>query len=225
MIVKRLIWTIFLVLAAGAALSALTLETVDLELGFTFYNNAVLANGYKNPSILMFNPGAAVNFAFGETGWFFKPAGWFSWTIYAVYDNFGANTPVATPVDPSDPDHMKTLGLMLDAPFGYAWEIQRWTLAVQGGPSIYLRFPLFSADFGNPDVAQFWQAFYGRAQFLHFNVGVWSSVPLTPAMELSLGLRTYMPLSNIWTADVPLGQGWLVGFVAGLRFDMEPKEP
>jgi len=212
---KRLFPLLLLVLAVSGSVSGLDWKAVDVDIAFTWQYNAELSNeNYgKYPSILMFNPGASFFADWdGEPGGlYFRPGGWFSWNTEDVHQG------IARPSDEAELSHMKVLGLMADAHFGYLFKAGRVDIGVQGGPSLYLRFPLWTAQEGDAEPDDFWKAYYGGAQFLYLGIASWVVIPISETMDFLPGLRFYQPLSNLWT-QAPFSHGIQAGLTASLRF-------
>ena len=213
---KRVLSILLLSLTAVAGVSSLDWQAVDAEIAFTWQYNAALDSTPqgKYPSILLFNIGAAVFADWdGEPGGlYFRPGGWFSWNTEDVYQG------VARPCDEAALDHMKVLGLMLDAHFGYQFKIGKVGIGVQGGPSFYLRFPLWTAQEGSAVPADFWQAYYYGGQFLYLGIVSWVAIPVSETMDVLPGLRFYQPLANFWTGAPP-AHGIQAALTVSLRFD------
>jgi len=224
--VKRLLPLLLVLLAVSGSVSGLDWQAVDAEIAFTWQYNAQLDNGDfgKYPSILMFNLGASffADWDGERGGLYFRPGGWFSWNTEDVYNG------VARHSEEAEIGHMKVLGLMADAPFGYVFKAGSVDIGVQGGPSLYLRFPLWTAQEGTAVPADFWKAYYGGAQFLYFGIASWATIPVSETMDFLPGLRFYYPLSNLWTA-APGAHNIQVALTAALRFDAfnitEKKQP
>lgn len=210
-----------MIITASGLSSALDWQAVDLDLAFTWQYNAQIGSdpAGKQPSELMFNIGASVYADWdGEHGGlYFKPGGWFSWNIEEVYQG------VARPTGEETNSHMKVLGLMADAPFGYLFQTGSIDIGLQGGPSLYLRIPLWTAQNGDGEPSEFWRAYYGEAQFLYLGIASWAAIPISDTMDFLAGLRFYYPLSNFWTA-APLAHGIQVGLTASLRFELADKQ-
>jgi hypothetical protein len=200
-------------LASG--LPALEWESLDVDFALSWqYNAPIGPTEDKYPSILMFNPGVSFLGSLGPGGLYFKPGAAVSWgTRDVVYG-------VARPAPPEAADHMKVLGLTLEAPIGYRLEAGSWTLGFQGGPALGLAFPLFPADGFTGDAADFWRAYYGKAQFLHLSLGAWGSVPVTDGIDLAVGLRSNLALSNLWVPEAPFFHGMTLSLVGSLRFGL-----
>jgi len=214
---KRL--AVFLVILLFSSIYSFSLDwkTVDLDLSTFWQYNAQIGTSPagKYPSVLKFTIGAAgfADWDGQNGGLFFRPGGWFSWNNEDVY------TGVARPAPEEAIDAMKVLGLMLDVPFGYAFNVKSWELGVQGGLSFYLRFPLWTVQLGTGEPSDFWSAYYGRAQFLYLNFSFWASFPVAEKMDFMFGLRYYQPVSVFWTA-APAGHGIMVGIFGTVRFGL-----
>lgn len=210
-----------MIIAASGAASALDWKAVDLDLAFTWQYNAQIGSDPtgKQPSKMMFNIGSSVYGDWdGERGGlYFKPGGWFSWNIEEVYQG------VARPTGEETLSHMKVLGLMADAPFGYVFQAGNVDIGLQGGPSLYLRIPMWTAQQGTAEPSDFWKAYYGGAQFLYLGIASWAAFQVAETTDILAGLRVYYPLSNFWT-DAPLAHGIQVGLTASLRFRLIDKE-
>ena len=206
---------VFSVPGAGL-LSAIEWQALDVEFAATWQFNASLSDEAegKQPSVIRFNPGAAVLGDYdGEPGgWYFRPGGWFSWGIENVYNG------IARPAGEEKIDHMKVLGLMADFPWGYAITPGNTTIGFQGGPAAYLRFPLWTAQLGTAEPGEFWKAYYGKLQFFHISLASWAAFPVGENLEAFAGLRSYIPFSNIW-AGTPFMHGFQLTLNLGLRFD------
>ncbi len=202
-------------MTASAVLSGLDWQAVDVDIAFTWQYNAQLDStpDGKYPSIMMFNIGASFFADWdGEPGGlYFRPGGWFSWNTEDVYQG------IARPCDEAELSHMKVLGLMGDAHFGYVFHAGSIDIGVQGGPSLYLRFPLWTAQNGDAVPADFWKAYYGAAQFLYVGIASWAVVPVSETMDFLPGLRFYQPISNLWT-EAPFAHGIQVALTVSLRF-------
>jgi hypothetical protein len=216
--VKRVLPIILLIFMASGVLSGIEWMAVDVDFALTWQYNAQIGTDPqgKQPSILMFNIGSSIYGDWdGERGGgYFRPGGWFSWNIEEVYLG------IARPTDEATLSHMKVLGLMLDAPFGYVFNAGGIDVGVQGGPSFYLRLPLWTAQNGDADPADFWTAYYGAAQFLYLGIASWAAIPVNETMDFLAGLRFYYPVSNFWT-DAPLAHGIQVALTASLRFELK----
>ncbi len=211
-----------------AGLSAMTWTDWSLDAGFGLVINANLdesAGDGKEPADLLFYPGASFHGDFdGEAGgWYFRPGFWFSWNLEEVYNG------IARPCDEAELSHMKVLGLMMDFPFGYAFSAGKMKIGVQGGPAVYARFPLYTAQLGDGEPSEFWTAYYGAVQFLNLSLSSWVSFPLSggegeySGNDMLVGIRAYYPVSNLWT-DAPFFHTMQVGLVASLRFGMKQPE-
>ena len=212
---------VLLILATG--LPALTWTHWSLDAGFDLVINSQLPDAgdgaIKEPLDLQFTPGASFHLEFDPEpgGWYFRPGGWLSWTIEEVYSG------IARPCDEAENSHMKVLGLMADGPFGYMFTTEKVNIGIQGGPALYLRFPLYTAQEGDGDPAEFWAAYYGGAQFLHVSFASWVSIPLVDSLggksgtDILIGLRFYYPVSNLWT-EAPLMHTARIGLTAALQF-------
>ena len=212
---KRLFLLLVFILAVSGIVFGLDWQAVDVDIAFTWQYNAQLsdeADG-KYPSIIMFNPGASVYADWdGEPGGlYFRTGGWFSWNTEDVHQG------IARHCEEADIGHMKVLGLMADAHFGYVFQAGKVDIGVQGGPSLYLRFPLWTAQEGNAEPEEFWQAYYAGAQFLYVGIASWVAIPISDTMDFLPGLRFYQPISNFWTA-APFSHGIQVALTATLRF-------
>lgn len=208
-------------MAASGAASALDWQAVDLDLAFTWQYNAQIGSDPqgKQPSKMMFNIGASgyADWNGERGGLYFKPGGWFSWNIEEVYQG------VARPTGEETLTHMKVLGLMADVPFGYAFTAGNVDIGLQGGPSFYMRFPLWTAQQGTAEPSDFWKAYYAQAQFLYLGIASWAAIPVAETMDILAGLRFYYPLSNFWTT-APLSHGIQVGLTVSIRFKLIDKE-
>ena len=217
---NRIILISLLIFAISGGIYGLSWEAVDVDLAFTWQYNAQIGSDPegKQPSKLMFNPGASVYADWdGESGGlYFRPGGWFSWNIEEVYDG------VARPCGEEKIDHMKVLGLMGDAHFGYVFKAGGVDIGVQGGPSLYLRFPLWTAQNGTAEPSEFWTAYYGSLQFLYIGIASWAAFPISENMDILGGIRFYQPISNLWTA-APFAHGIMVALVGSLRFSLNKK--
>jgi hypothetical protein len=164
----------------------------------------------------MFNPGASGFADFdGESGaWYFKPGGWFSWNIEDVYEG------VSRPAGEELIDHMKVLGLMTDVHFGYMFDMPGVDVGVQAGPSLYLMFPLWTAQEGTAEPSEFWKAYYGAAQFLNIGLASWAAFGISETTDALVGLRFYLPISNLWTA-APFAHEIMVSLTGSLRFHLK----
>lgn len=214
---KRLYVFIFLLLIASSSLSAIEWTDWSLDLGFAIQINTQLdgTSTGKQPSAFLFVPGASFHGDFdGQRGGvYFRPGGWFSWNIEEVYNG------IARPTDEATPSHMKVLGLMADFPFGYVFKAGGLDIGIQGGPALYLRIPLYTAQSGGTlgEPVEFWKAYYASAQFLYLSLASWVSFPISEGMDMLTGLRLYQPISNLWTA-APFAHGMQVGLLVSIRF-------
>jgi len=118
---------------------------------------------------------------------------------------------------------MKVLGLMADAHFGYLFKAGNVDIGLQGGPSLYLRFPLWTAQEGTGEPKDFWQAYYGGAQFLYLGIASWVVIPVSESLDILPGLRFYQPLSTLWT-EAPFAHGIQAALTVSLRFDAFNKQ-
>ncbi len=222
--VKRAAVLIAILLFAVSGLSAFSWVDWSLDIGFQVVVNSTIGTGTDNKEAagFFFVPGASVHGDFdGEYGGgYFRPGGWFSWSLEEVY--YG----IVRPCDAAESSHMKVLGLMMDAPFGYVWRTGKVDVGLQGGPSIYARFPLYTAENGDGEPVDFWKAYYSRAQLLYLNMASWVSIPLSGSegdysgTDLVIGLRAYYPLSNIWT-NAPFFHTTQIGLTASLQIGMK----
>jgi hypothetical protein len=214
--VKRFSVLLLLILSASSVVSGLDWQAVDTEIAFTWQYNAQLDDtdpNSKYPSILMFNLGAAFFADWdGEAGGlYFRPGGWFSWNTEDVYNG------IARPCDEAAKDLMKVLGMMVDVPFGYVFRAGSVDIGLQGGPSFYFRFPLWTAQEGSAEPSDFWMAYYGKAQFVYLGIASWAAVKISDTMDVLPGLRLYLPFSNLWTGT-PFAHGIQAGLTVSLRF-------
>jgi len=214
--VKRISAFFLLTLALSSTVYGLDWQAVDAEMAFTWQYNAQLDStdpSSKYPSILMFNLGAAFYADWdGEPGGlYFRPGGWFSWNTEDVYKG------IARPSDEAADDMMKVLGMMADVHFGYLFKAGKVDIGLQGGPSFYFRFPLWTAQEGSAEPKDFWQAYYGGAQFLYLGIASWVVIPVSESLDILPGLRFYQPLSNFWT-EAPVAHGIQAALTVSLRF-------
>lgn len=213
--VKRLFAITALIFVSVAGLSSMEMLDWSVDLGFAYQVNSKLGTGIDNkePGKLMFSPGASFHLDFnGESGGaYFRPGGFLSWNLEEVYNG------IARPCDEAEESHMKVLGLMADFPFGYEFKTRKIDIGIQGGPALYLRIPLYTAQEGTGIPADFWRAYYGAAQFLYLSLASWISFPVSENTALLTGLRYYQPLSNLWT-DAPFAHGMQIGLLVSLRF-------
>ena len=218
--IRRLPFTIIFSLAAFSAFG-FEWTAWDLDVGVTWQFNGEIgtAADRKQPSKIMFNPGASAlaDFDGEDGGWFFRPGGWFSWNIEDLQEG------VARPCDEAEADHMKVLGLMGDAHFGYAFDAGKAVIGVQGGPSFYFRFPLWTAESGTATPGDFWKAYYAGAEFLHLGIASWAAFRISESMDATVGLKLYQPLSTIWT-EAPLFHGFQVSLTGSLRFRLDGRK-
>jgi hypothetical protein len=217
---KRLLLIVFFTASYTVSLFSLTWETADLTMSFNWQYNAQIGSEPegKYPSVVKFTIGSS---AFADWdgergGLFFYPAGWFSWNIEDVYKG------TARPCPEEAADSMKVLGLMADAPFGYAFKAGSWDLGLQGGLSLYFRFPLWTAQEGTAEPAELWKAYYGKAEFLYFNFSFWASFPVAEKIDFLFGIRYYQPFSGFWTI-APAVHGIQAGLYGSVRFALRPK--
>ena len=206
--------TLFILIGTGLSAFSWTDWSLDVSFGIQVNSNLDETAAGKQPSKLLFAPGASLHGDFDgvDGGLYFRPGGWLSWNIEEVYSNG-----VARPTDEATLSHMKVVGLMLDAPFGYVFRPGSLKLGVQGGLAFYARFPLYTAQEGTGVPAEFWTAYYGGAQFLYLSLASWVSLPVTDSNDLLLGLRIYHPLSNIWT-EAPFFHGFQAGLLVSFQF-------
>jgi len=214
--VKKLPLSVLLLILAPLAASAMQVESWNFDLAFTWQYNAEIGtqDERKQPSTLMFNPGFSAYLVWnGESGGFFmQPAVWLSFGNWQVYED------IARPCGEEKIDHMKVLGLMLDAPFGYTFRPDKnMRIGVQGGPALYLRIPLWTAELGTAEPSEFWTAFYAGGEFLYLSLASWLEFTASEKMDFSVGLRMYQSISTFWTA-APVMHGFQVGLTASLRF-------
>jgi len=215
--VKRFCLLTLLAILLSSGASALEWKYWDLDLALTWEYNAQLdgdSDG-KQPSKLMFNPGASGFADFdGESGaWYFRPGGWLSWNIEDVYKG------ISRPAGEELIDHMKVLGLMADVHFGYLFELSGVDVGVQAGPSLYLKFPLWTAQEGTAEPAEFWKAYYGAAQFINIGLASWAAFEISETTDGLVGLRFYLPVSNLWTA-APFSHQIMVSLTGSVRFHL-----
>ena len=169
----------------------------------------------KQPSRLMFSPGAFFHGDFDGTdgGWFLRPGFRFTWGAEDLEQG------IARPSDEAEADHMKVLGLMTSVTGGYAFQAGSLDIGVQGGPMFYFRFPLWTAQLGTAEPADFWKAYYARGEFLHFGISAWVGIPVAETMDFEIGLGMVQPFSVIWTA-APFFHGTQAMLTASLSFDI-----
>ena len=219
--VKRCLFVQAVILLFAAQAYSLEWKAWDLDLGFTFQYNGEIGTeaDRKQPSKFMFNPGASLFFDWsGEAGGLYlRPGAWFSWNTEDLEQE------IARPCDEAEGDHMKVLGLMLDTHVGYAFHTGKTVIGIQGGPSMYLRFPLWTAQNGSAEPRDFWAAYYGAAEFLHLGFAVWTAFPVSETLDALVGLRFYQPFSPIWT-EAPFFHGFQASLTASLRFRVNRNE-
>jgi len=215
--VKRVVLALIAIPVLSASLWSLEWRSWSAEIGVAWQYNGEIGSAAdrKQPSKIMFNPGGSVlaDWDAGDDGWYFRPGAWLSWNLEEVHEG------IARPCGEEKIGHMKVLGLMVDAPFGYAFALDGLTVGVQGGPSLYLRFPLYKAELGTADPAEFWKAYYGALEVLHLGISSWVAFPISDQVDLLGGLRIYQPLSPIWT-EAPFFHGLQIGLFAAASFDI-----
>ena len=202
----------------SGGLWALDWRTWSLDAGFAFQVNSKIGTleDNKEPLGYMFIPGASFFADWNGTGdgLYFRPGFWFSWGVEEVYQG------IARPCDEAELSHMKVLGLMLDSPFGYAFRAGKVDIGLQGGPAIYARFPLYTAQEGDGEPSEFWTAYYGSLQFLYLGIAAWTGFAMSDNSDFLAGLRLYQPFSNLWT-DAPFAHGMQIGLMAAVSFKLE----
>ena len=203
-------------LALSTHLGALEWSAIQADFSFTWQYNAGIGtdSSRKSPDNLMFTPGASFYFDWDAAagGLYFIPGMFFTWTTEEVYKD------IARPVDPANQKHMQILGIMIDSPFGYAFRWGKVAMGIQGGPSLYLRFPLWKAQNGTAEISQFWSAYYEKIQLIHLNAAFWTLLPITDSLDFIVGLRIHHPVSNIWSG-APFTHGLQIGLTGSLRFN------
>lgn len=214
---KKIVFPLLLIILVSQSVSTLEWKYIDIDLALSWKNNAQIGNvaSGKQPSILTFNPGVSFFADFdAENGeWYFRPGAWLSWGNEEVYKG------VARPTGEEIAGHMKVLGLVADAHFGYLFPLPKLDIGVQGGPSLSLKFPLWTAQMGTGEPAEFWRAYYGRAQFLSVSFASWAAIELNESTDFMAGLRLHLPMSNLWTA-APIGHAIVVSIVGSFRFPL-----
>ncbi len=205
---------------SASGLSALTWEVWSPELGLTFQVNSQIGSSPagKYPSVFRFTPGVSFFADWdGQPGkLFFRPGAWLSWNVEDVYQG------IARPCDEAAAGHMKVGGIMLDAPFGYYLELGKVDISFQGGASLYLRIPLYTAQGGSGKPVEFWKAYYGAGQFLYLGAGVFAEFPAGSSTHMRAGVRVYQPLASFWT-QAPPAHGLMIGALVSLDFNF-PEE-
>jgi len=206
---------LLLIVLVPLSASALEWKYIDVDFALSWINNAQIGNeaSGKQPSILTVNPGISffADFDAEKGEWYFRPGAWLSWGNEEVYKG------VARPAGEEIAGHMKILGLITDAHFGYLFPLSKLDIGVQGGPSLSLKIPLWTAQMGTGEPADFWRAYYGRAQFLSVSFASWATVEIDETTDFLAGLRFYLPLSNLW-ADAPFEHEIVVSIVGSFRF-------
>ncbi|PIE03805.1 MAG: hypothetical protein CSA76_07150, partial [Spirochaetales bacterium] len=170
-------------------------------------------------SVFLFTPGVSFFADFdGEPGsFFYRPGVWLSWNVEDIYQG------VARHCDEASAGHMKVIGIMLDSPFGYYLELGKVDMSFQGGPALYLRVPLYTAQEGTGEPKDFWKAYYGAAQFLYLSLGIFAEFPAGSTTDMRTGFRFYQPFSNFWT-NAPLTHNMNMGLVVSFKFDLMENE-
>lgn len=201
-------------------LGAMNLESVDVDFSFVWRHNAPLDSipEGRHPDILQFTAGAAV-FADWDGlpgGFYFRPGGWLSWSVEEVYKGTARSTDEATRA------HMRVLGLTADAPFGFAFPAGKANIGVQLGPSLFFRFPLWTAQRGTAEPPEFWSAYYGKLQFVYLTLAAWAAFPVSDRLDFLAGLRAYQAVSNFWAGAPPL-HNFQAGLMFALRFGVGRK--
>ncbi|MDT8298203.1 MAG: hypothetical protein RQ801_07890 [Spirochaetaceae bacterium] len=212
---KRIGQILVMLTAAAGIASGLEWKTWSVDVGAAWQYNGEIGNAAdrKQPSKLMFNPGASFHADWdGRPGGLqFHPGFWLSWNIEDLQEG------IARPSGEEQIDHMKVLGIMADFPFGVIFTKGRLDIGVQGGPAVYLRIPMYTAQEGTADPAVFWKAYYGGMEFLHLGLSSWVGFPVSDDMDFSGGLRIYQPVSTLWT-DAPIIHGLQIGLFASLGY-------
>ncbi|MCG8453470.1 MAG: hypothetical protein MI717_09855 [Spirochaetales bacterium] len=215
MVNTRKLLPFILLIGVLPALPGMEWTSWNFNLGFSWQYNASIGDeaDRKQPSVLKFQPGASVKgqFTEGKGGFFFAPGGWFSWGAEDLEQG------IARPSEDAERDHMKVLGLMLDGFFGYGWNLGGITLDFMFGPSFYARFPLWTAQLGTAEPADFWKAYYAKGEFLHLGLAFDVLFPLSEQMDFGAGIRIYQPLSGFWT-EAPAFHGFQAGLLARIAF-------
>jgi len=214
---KKLSIVLMITLIAGSA-HAFEWTTIDIGMAFAWRFNAKLDStpGGKQPSIVLLSPGVAVNSSFNDVpgGVYFRPGAWLTWVPEEVYEG------VARSSSQERAEHMKVLGFISDLHFGYAFEVEKFIIGFQGGPTVHIRIPTWAAKDGTAEPMEFWRAYYGKVQFIHFGINSWLAFPLSEKRGFVFGVSYMFPLSNLWSGVSP-AHGMQIALIGALRFSLK----
>jgi|GEM_PF-692601 len=214
---KKTLTVLVMSLVAGAA-HGFEWLSIDTGMTFAWRFNAKLDSSPegKQPSIVLLSSGVAVNATFDGalTGAYFRPGAWLTWISEDVYKG------VARSSSQEQAGHMKVLGFISELHFGYSFKVEKFDIGIQGGPTVHMKFPLWSAKNSTAKPMEFWRAYYGKAQFINLGISAWLSSPLSEGRGLVVGISYIHPISNLWSGAPP-AHGIQVALVGALRFSLK----
>jgi len=214
---KKVLIALMIALAAGAA-HGFEVKSIDVGISIAWRFNAKLDStpGGKQPSAVLFSPGVAANISFDDPSHatFFRPGAWLTWIPEEIYMG------VARLSSPERAGHMKVLGFISELHFGYAFKVGKFDIGIQGGPTVHLRIPAWKRRDGSAKRAEFWKAYYGKAQFIHFGINSWFLLPISEERDMVFGISCMLPISNLWSG-APFSHGIQIALTGAIRFSLK----
>jgi len=214
---KKILIALMLSLSASAA-QGFEMRSIDVGMAFAWRFNAKLDSTPrgKQPSIVLLSPGVAVNASFDDApgGLFFRPGAWLTWIPEEIYEG------VARSSSHERAGYMKVFGFISELHFGYEFKVKKFDIGIQGGPTVHIRIPAWTGKNSSVKRVDFWRAYYGEAQFIHFGISSWILFPISEGKDIIFGITHMLPISNLWSGT-PFAHGMQIALMGALRFSLK----
>lgn len=187
---------------------------MEVESGINWLHNEAYGSGGsgdKDPDPILYRFGLAFPLYFSET-FLIRP----SLSVMAKSWEYVPSNGWAMPVDLMYQD-LLVMSLLLDVPFAYEFQFNKFSLGLFAGPAFHLRVPLWGEDQSVRDEMISW--FYGKFRFINIVSGAYFNIPFNEKFALSIKTDAWIPIHNIWASNgLPFFDGFMLSVSAGARF-------
>lgn len=194
--------------------------SIDAGMGFALRFNASLdsSSAGKQPSTVFLSPSVAMKVIRDNKpgGVYFRPGVWLTWVPEEIYKG------VARSSSHERAGAMRVLGFISDLHLGYTFNLEKFDIDIQGGPTVHIRIPTWKLSNSVAKPLEFWKAYYGKMQFIHLGFSSLMAYPLSDGKSLVFGISCMLPISNLWSG-APFAHGIQLALIGGIRFPLKKK--